>query len=580
MGKRSKLWLVGLAATVTSLILASVFSPRCFALTAFSDVVQCLLLLSGTAVFVPLAIGSQGRIRLFWSLIAFGGALWFTYQAFWTYYEVVLRKDVPDLCSWDVVLFLHIVPLMAAIALRPQVPRDEYSSRVGQLDFAQLLLWWLYLYVLIVIPWQYVTPDIATYDRNLNNVYVAEKLVLLVGLLACYFTSTGRWRHLYAALFGMSFCYSASSTVANWALARHTYYSGSWYDIPLVLSMASLTWIGLSFRAETGDANLPEPSMVYGVWVARCSMIAVFSLPLFAAWAISGSQIPQPVRLFRLSLTLVAALLMGVLVFLRQRSLESELIRLLTQSRESFTHLKRLQAQILQTEKVASVGQLVGGVAHEINNPLTAMMGYSDILLSTPLSENQQTMAVKIGHYIRRTRLLVSSLISFARQGSSVRTPLDLNGLARTAVKLTQPQWERMKIQVRTQFDPTLPRVFADSNLLLQVCLQSIGNCLYALSEFGGNVMTVSAEGQSGQCLLQFTAETAPRPEQADDAIIGTLGLATCRKILQDHQGHLEQGRQPDGSLVLRMYLPAIEAASAKTKEAAVPVSWQPQPSA
>ncbi len=74
---------------------------------------------------------------------------------------------------------------------------------------------------------------------------------------------------------------------------------------------------------------------------------------------------------------------MGVLVFLRQYLLDRELLRLLNHSRESFDNLKRLQAQILQSEKLASIGQLVGGAAHELNNPITAMLGYSDMLLST-----------------------------------------------------------------------------------------------------------------------------------------------------------------------------------------------------
>ena len=100
-------------------------------------------------------------MRLFWSLITLGVGFWFSYQLFWTYYEVVLRtRRAGSLCTWDVVLFLHIVPLMAALALRPHVPRDEYAARSGRLDFALLLVWWFYLYVLIVMPWQYVVPDI------------------------------------------------------------------------------------------------------------------------------------------------------------------------------------------------------------------------------------------------------------------------------------------------------------------------------------------------------------------------------------------------------------------------------------
>src|SRR5215469_1507211 len=220
MIKSSRLWLAIVATLMLTAILAASFLPRSFGLTAFSDIIQSLLLFSGALAFVPLALHSRGRLRLFWSLIATGLTFWLAYQLFWTFNEVLLRRDVPDLCGWDVVLFLHMVPLMAALGIRPQFSRDEYSARVGRLDFALLLVWWFYLFVLIVMPWQYVVPDIPAYDHNLNNIYVSEQLFLLAGLLACLILSHGAWRKLYSALFGLSLCYSSSSTIANWALAR------------------------------------------------------------------------------------------------------------------------------------------------------------------------------------------------------------------------------------------------------------------------------------------------------------------------------------------------------------------------
>ena len=201
MGKGLKLWLAAVALVLATAIVSALFLPRSFGLTALSDVVQCLLLISGTAAFIPATRRSHGRLRLFWVPIGDGVALWLCYQLFWTYSELVLRRDVPDLCAWDIVLFLHFVPLMAAIALRPHVARDEYAARVGRLDFALLLVWWCYLYVLIVMPWQYAVPNIAAYNRNLNGVYNAEKFVLLGALLVCCVTSKRGWRQsIYKSL--------------------------------------------------------------------------------------------------------------------------------------------------------------------------------------------------------------------------------------------------------------------------------------------------------------------------------------------------------------------------------------------
>ena len=587
MNIRSKVWLAAVMGALAAFIVAALVLPQSFRLTVFTDVIETALLLSGVASFIPLVLRSRGRMRVFWSLIVLGLVLWFTYQLFWVYYELVLRRDVPDLFNGDAILFLNLVPPMAALALRPDVRRDEYAARLGRLDFALLLVWWIYLYVLIVIPWQYVVPNVSAYNRNLNAVYLAEKLALLAGLAACWIGSKGRWRNLYASLFGMSFSYAASSALANWAIDRNVYYSGSFYDIPLACAMAWLTWIGLRTKVEEPEADAREVSTVFGVWVTRLSMIAAFSLPLFSAWAISEVAVPPRIRLFRLTLTLAAALLMGLMVFARQQLLDRELLHLLDHSRDSVDNLNRLQAQILQSEKLASIGQLVGGAAHELNNPITAMLGYSDLLLSTRLTPEQQPLAVTIGQYVRRTRSLVASLISFARQAPSPKTLIDLNTLARTALKLTQPQWEAARVEVRTQFDAQLPRVLGDSNQLIQVCLQLMGNCVHAMATRGGKVLTVTTKRQAGVSVLRIATEPmALRPAVGSDTASpldpeDSLGLSACQGILQEHRGQILHQRREDGALLLRVELPAIEPAPApNAKEPTVPVLWQSQPSA
>lgn len=583
LSKSSKLWLALVAALMAAAILAALVLPRSFALTALSDILQCLLLLSGTAAFVPLAVRSHGRVRLFWSLITLGTMLWLAYQLFWTYTEVLLRRDVADLCAWDMVIFLHIVPLMAALSLRPQAPRDEYSARVGRLDFALLLVWWFYLYVLLVMPWQYVVPDIPAYNRDLNDAYAVEKLVLLVGLGASWASSKNEWQKIYASLFGMTFCYSAASTLANWAIAAKTYYSGSLYDVPLFAAMASLTWIGLSAKGETPDETEAETSTSYGVWVARSSMIAVFSLPLFAAWSLSDQTIPQKVRIFRLCLTLLAAFSMGIMIVIRQRLLDRELFRLLDRSRKSFDNLTRLQAQIVQSEKLASIGQLVGGAAHELNNPITAMLGYSDLLRSTPLSREQQTIASRIGQHARRTKSLVASLISFARPAPSLKTQLDLNTLARTAIQLTQSNWNAQGVKIHTQLDVALPKVLGDSNQLLQVCVQLLTNSLHILSERGGTVLTLSTAQNSGVCRLEIISEVraVPAPAANENSELDpedSLGLSACQGILHEHRGQVTRERKDTGALLFSVEIPAAPSAATTEKPTSVPELWQSQP--
>jgi signal transduction histidine kinase len=581
----SKLWTAAVAVCLATLVLAALFLHDSFRLTALSDVIQCLLLFSGSMSIIPHIVTSRGRLRLFWTFIEIGITFWFTYQLFWTYHEIWLRTPVPDLCAADIVLFLHIVPLMAALALRPHAQEDEYAARLRRLDFALMMVWWAYLYVLIVIPWQYVVADVPAYGANLNSLYLIEKLAFLGALLLAWKDSKGGWKTFYASLFGASFIYAASSYIANWALSHHSYYSGSLYDIPLAVSMAWITVIGLRTREREPQTGIPSTSTSHGVWLARLGMIAAFSLPLFAAWALLDTAQPAPIRSFRVLLTLGAALLMGVMVFVRQRLLDGELLRLLSHSRESLDNLKRLQAQITEAEKLASIGQLVGGVTHELNNPITAMLGYSDLLLTTPLNAEQHELAARIGQHVRRTKSLVASLLSFARQGPAAMASVDLKTLLRTAVKLSQPQWQALNIEVRTELSPDPLIVQGDSNQLLQVCIQIMNDALYAVGQSSRGALVVAAEKKDGLAILNISeaagtsAEPGIKEEEGKDQTISGLGLSACKGILQQHHGQILWHQNVNSGFTIRVEIPLTPPALVeKSPGTGVPVMWQPQP--
>jgi signal transduction histidine kinase len=587
----SKLWTAAVAACLAALVLAALLLHRSFALTAFSDWIQCILLLSGTLALIPNAISSHGRLRLFWVLLATGMAFWFSYQLMWTYFEVWLRLDVPDLFAGDIVLFLHIAPMMAALALRPHAPQEEYSSRLRRLDFTLMMVWWMYLYVLAVMAWQYVVPNIDAYNDNLNLLYLIEKLAFLGALFVAWMNSRGGWKLFYANLFGASFTYSAGSYFANWALGHQAYYSGSLYDIPLTASMAWITVIGLSSRGDDPQPSTRPSSTSHGVWFARVGMIAVFSLPLFAAWALLDANVPPRIRSFRLLLTLGAALFMGIVVFVRQRLLDRELLRILNQSRESFVNLKRLQAQITESEKLASIGQLVGGAAHELNNPIAAMMGYSDLLLNTPLDPNQHDLATKIGQHVRRTKSLVASLLSFAKQGPAAMAPVDVNTLLRTAIKLSQPQWKTLNVEIHTELQPDMPRIMGDSNQLLQVCVQILNSATNAVDQQKNRALTVAAEYKDGLAVIRvfdsvLPVSSSPGPSVEHDALnppstqpLSGLGLSACRGILQQHQGKISWQQDPISGTSIRVELPVMAPAAEKSPANHPPRTWQPQPS-
>lgn len=579
-----KAWIFAACGLVVAQVVASLLLRQGYALIVLSDVGQCFLLVSGTLALALNILANRGRTRFFWALMTLGLIFWMSYQFLWTYIEVILRQDVPDPFGGDAVLFVHLVPMMAALALKPQAEHDERTTRLGALDFALLLLWWLYLYLFAVIPWQYVTTLESAYGVNFNTLYLVEKLVLLAGLLTVLLRSEGFWRNIYTHWFGASLVYALSSYVANWAIQHKTYYSGSLYDIPLAASMAWITAIGVLSAHRSAHQESPRRRSNYGVWVARLGMVAIFSLPLFAAWSLFDSQAPPAVRTFRLEITLAAMLVMGCLVFLKQHLLDSELLRLLHESRESFENLQRLQTQLVQSEKLASLGQLVGGAAHELNNPLTAMLGYSDLLLETPLTGEQRSLAEKIVHQVRRTRTLVSNLLSFAKQVPARKIPIDVNALAQTAVKLCQPQLCARNIQVHTELTGGLPKILGDSNQLLQVCLHITNNALNAMTE-SGSVLTVSTRREENFILLEYSDDGPgmSEPERVFDPFYTTrpvgqgmgLGLSACYGIVQEHGGKIACENRSEGGATFWIALPVIGkvAAIMKVKESPQPIA-------
>lgn len=340
-----------MCAVVAVHVLLSLLAPRGFALTAFGDILQDVILFCATVGVLANMRTASPKARLFWALLGLGLGSWLVTQLMWTYVEVYLRHEAPNPFVGDVILFLHIVPMMAAVAIQPHVQQNDRPIRVGMLDFALLLTWWLFLYLFVVIPWQYVHPVESVYGRSFDLLYVSEELVLTAGLVLVWRRSRGAWRRIYFHLCGATLFYCVASLMASEAIDLHLYYTGSLFDVPLVAGMAWFVRIGFLAR-ETATQNPVEepPTRGYEIWKARIAMVAVFITPLMVAWAQFGGHAPQSVRTYRLLLTVAVMLVMGALVLLRQHLLDQELLSLLRLSRHNLDEMCRLKDELESKE--------------------------------------------------------------------------------------------------------------------------------------------------------------------------------------------------------------------------------------
>ena len=574
MSVRDKIWTFVLIGLVATQLLISVFMQRGITLTIFSDLLYGTLILLAAMAFIPNVVRAPTgtRSRLFWILMSASMFLWLAYQLMWNYFEVFLRREVPNIFAGDIVLFLHLVPMIAAVALRPHQREGERSARLGMLDFVLLSTWWLFLYVHTVIPWQYVHPNETLYSNNYNQVYLTEKLVLLLALVYSVYSSRGGWRGFYGQLMVAVALYASSSYVANWAIGRDIYYSGSIYDIPLTLSIAWIAFLGRfahRYSLEESDRN-SQPLLA--VWIMRFAMLAVFSLPWLALVSELDKSSPVAVRTFRVTLSLLTLVLMGAMVFWRQRLLAIELSRLLSFSRNSYENLQSLQEQLLQSEKLASLGRLVGGAAHEINNPLAAMLGYSDLLSSSDLRPEEKRLAAHISEQVRRTRSLVANLLSFASQSPSRWSASDLNSIVQTALRLLQPQLESQSIATQVEMTSSLPLVTSDSNQLLHVTLHLAGLVCGHTNVDTPATLHVETRNQGNWVVVELTCDCSPNLKQPwqlfdGDAIekCATLSLSACSRIVKEHGGRIFIRSSSDGISGFRVQFPPTVKSAAQS---------------
>jgi diguanylate cyclase (GGDEF)-like protein len=345
-------WSVIVCAVVSVDILVSLLTPRSIGLTAFGDLTQCVLLFFGTLSILSNIRTNDKKTQLFWALMAFGCGMWFCVQVLWTYFEVFLRQEVPNPFVADVALFLHIVPMMAALAVQPHIRRNDHALRLGSIDFFLLLTWWLYLYLFIVIPWQYVSPNEAAYGHSFDLLYACEQIVLIAGIGLVWRRSRGSWKSIYGQFLKASALYSGGSILAGVAIDFHQYYTGGLYDIPLVAAMAWFAAAGFTARGFSHDEPAKQQTQGdHGMWTARLAMVAVFSTPLMVAWAEFGGGAPPRVRSYRLLLTVAAMIFMGILVFLKQHWMDQELLHLLRLSKQNLDEMCGLKDELENKEQ-------------------------------------------------------------------------------------------------------------------------------------------------------------------------------------------------------------------------------------
>jgi two-component system NtrC family sensor kinase len=221
------------------------------------------------------------------------------------------------------------------------------------------------------------------------------------------------------------------------------------------------------------------------------------------------------------------------------------------ETRQAYDNLRRTQEQLLHSEKMAAVGQLISGVAHELNNPLTAILGYSQLLTSScDMNAQGVEYSDKLYKQAQRTHRIVQNLLSFARQHKPERVAVQLNQILEDTLALRDYDLRMSNIRVHFELAPDLPMIAADPHQLQQVFLNLVNNAVDAILEDSseGDLWIRSVEKEA--CLSVEFRDTGPGVKDASrvfDPFYTTkpvgkgtgLGLSICYGIVTEHGGSI-----------------------------------------
>lgn len=264
----------------------------------------------------------------------------------------------------------------------------------------------------------------------------------------------------------------------------------------------------------------------------------------------------------------------------RLQQLSEELAEANARSTAALERLRATQAQLLQAEKLSAIGQLVAGVAHELNNPLTSVIGYSQLLQEelkdqpALASEQVSSDLRRIAAEAERAARIVRNLLAFARRQAATREPQDMADLVSRVLALRTYEMRINGIDLETDFEPGLPMVIADGGQLQQALLNLVLNAEQAMRQRKVRRLAVSARlDHDAAAVVVSIADTGHGIETANlsrifdpffttrDVGEGTgLGLSICYGIVRDHGGEIHVESTPGEGTRFSILLPACPA--------------------
>jgi signal transduction histidine kinase len=419
--KRHKYYLVLGAVLLVAHFFVAAFAKPSYTLTMIGDTFPCAMLFVAILSARENFQHNYGVLPQFWKLIAAGLSFMLLSQCYWFYFDTLRLSSSPTPVIGDALFLLSSVFFLLALTLRPHILSPGSDLRIRRLDFALLSLWWFALYAYFAIPWQLFVQDFTKYNPAYYLLAFIQHFAIVVVLLVLTTKHSGEWRRFYACFLFAFILVGGGNLLLSVAIDRGKYYSGSFYDTPFLVAVYSFSFVAaFSCSYQPSKGASPDWEYKQNRWTARVAMIGILSLPIIAFFGFYEKGLSPEIATFRLRVVFAAMFVLGILVFWKINLLARELGHLVQLTHASVENLKSVQARLAHSQKLSALGRLAAGAAHEISNPLTAILGYSELLGDIPaLTPDDREQAEGIQRQVHHAQSAVNSLRDSLRDPSA-----------------------------------------------------------------------------------------------------------------------------------------------------------------
>jgi PAS domain S-box-containing protein len=319
-------WPMALTGLVVVKIVLSLALKPDSTLLSYSGIPYFFLLVLATGFAIRNGIQNTLQGRPFWVFLAIAYGLWALDQWIFLYYQFGFHMDVPDNSIADSVLFLHLVPLMAALATRSHRSVSERRLYPTVLNSLLLLIFWGFIYGYAVFPYQ-LFWNATSYAVRFNILYALENGALLVAVGILSIRVSSPWKSIYLHLLGASTLYALSSAFANLAIDSDGYVNGKLYGLGLTAAVCWFLWIPLRARQLAGtEVRATRTESNQGSPASAWAMLAVVMISIPIVWELSRRDEAMGVRSFRLLVAITAIVFLASAAFLKEYFSKSELV--------------------------------------------------------------------------------------------------------------------------------------------------------------------------------------------------------------------------------------------------------------